>query len=214
MEIVAIDDQPINAGFFNAGSWLTDYITPKDLEVQKLYRVLTDEAVSSQERITACWRFVASNIRYTPFVRGRMWIDGQVSDQNDLWNLPAITRRVQIGNCANKSFLLTSLYLNEPSISKVYCVLGNLLNGGRNGHAWVEIEYGGIRYISETTRSDIPPLVPAALTERYEAVHFFNDKEVFAVEGRTLMEPFTACYSDWLRDYLDWAYIEGNRRQP
>ncbi|GAH86937.1 unnamed protein product, partial [marine sediment metagenome] len=79
------------------------------------------------------------------------------------------------------------------------------------GHAWVSCKLGGIDYIIETTRADVPALVPASSADRYEAVHLFNDETAYAIEGRTVMEPFTACFSTWLSDYLDWAYIEGRK---
>ena len=39
----------------------------------------------------------------------------------------------------------------------------------------------------------------------------FNDKTAYAIEGKTLMMPMSRCYSTWLKDYLDIAYIEGRK---
>ena len=125
--------------------------------------------------------------------------------------MPSVTAHVKVGNCANMSFLLTSLVRQEMPEDKVYCVLGNLHNGKPGGHAWTEVKLGSNDYIMEATKSDVPPLVLARVADRYEAVHLFNDKEVLSIEGRTVMTPYAECYSTWLSDYLDWSYIEGGK---
>lgn len=117
-----------------------------------------------------------------------------------------------VHNCAVKSFLLASLLRNELPPDHIYVALGNLYNGKAGGHAWVKLILEEGEYYMESTMPTAPPLVPAVAADRYEAVHYFNDEKVFAVEGRTQLVPFTACYSDWLASYLHWAYIEGNRR--
>jgi len=117
---------------------------------------------------------------------------------------------ILVHNCANKAFLLTSLLRRELSSDEVFCVLGNLENNGDiGGHAWCEINLGGRDFIMESTRPDVPPLVPTQIATRYQPVHLFNDKQAYYIEGATVMEPFSAAYSTWLKDYLDWAYIEG-----
>lgn len=215
-ELIAIDDQPISATFFGEGKFLTEFITPGNLEVQELHKGIINGIDKLDDRLVALHGWVASNIRYTKFVRGKMWVSntelmGKSSTQNDLWIPPSLTRRVGIGNCATKSFLLASLVRNELPQSQVYCVLGNLYNGKPGGHAWVLVKLDGREYIMESTRPDVPALIPAEATERYEAVHLFNDKETYAIEGKTVLEPFTACFSTWLKDYLDFAYIEGRK---
>jgi len=67
-------------------------------------------------------------------------------------------------------------------------------------------------YIVESTRGDVP-LLPVEEAQRYEPVHYFNDQKVMAVPGRTVMVPFGACYSDWLRDYVQWSYITHSGRR-
>ncbi len=208
---IAIDDQPISATFFGEGRWLTDFITPNSIDIEGIYKDLTQGVPVLEDRIAVLHNFVAANIRYTKFVKGRLWIDGKSSVQDDLWNLPSITARVKVGNCANKAFLMTSLLRQELSSSQVHCVLGNLYNGKAGGHAWVQVTLNGEDFIVETTRPDVQTLVSVANTERYEAVHLFNDEGAYAIEGRTVMEPMTACFSTWLSDYLDWAYIEGKK---
>ena len=208
---IAIDDQPISATFFGEGRWLTDFITPNSIDIEGIYKDLTQGVPSLEDRIAVLHNFVAANIRYTKFVKGRLWIAGKSSVQDDLWNSPSITARVKVGNCANKAFLMTSLLRQELSPSQVHCVLGNLYNGKAGGHAWVQVTLNGQDYIVETTRPDVQPLVSVSNTERYEAVHLFNDEGTYAIEGKTVMEPMTACFSTWLSDYLDWAYIEGRK---
>jgi len=206
-----IDDQPIAASFFGEGKWLTDYVTPDALEVQELYEGLTAGLNNLEDRLSALHGWVASEVKYVKFVRGELRVNGHLSVQNDLWQMPSQVIRTQVGNCANKSFLLASLLRNELSAENVHCVLGNLYNGKPGGHVWIELNLGGRDYIMESTRPDVSPLVPTFATDRYEGVHLFNDKSVYNVEGRTVMTPFTACYSTWLKDYLDWAYIEGRK---
>ena len=206
----SIDDQPIAATFFGEGTWLTDFITPEALDVQELHANLTENINTIEERIAALHGWVAS-LKYKKFVRGTLKIEGKVSYQNDLWNSPSITSRIKVGNCANKSFLLASLIRRELPANAVHCVLGNLYNGTIGGHAWVQVQLRGDDYIVESTREDAPVLVPASIAHRYEEVHLFNDQEVYAIEGRTVMEPYTACFSNWLSDYLDFAYIEGRK---
>lgn len=204
---VLTDDQPIASGFFGQGKWLTDYITPETLEIQDLYQQLTKDVPTLEDRLTNLWSWVAE-IKYKPFVHGKIWIDGKVSKQPDLWMEPSLTRRVKVGNCANKAFLLASLVRNELPVENVSCVLGNLYNGKPGGHAWVQVNITGQDYIMESTSKEAP-LVLAQNATRYESIHYFNDQNVYTVPGKTVLYPFTRCFSSWLRDYLDWTYIEG-----
>lgn len=208
---IPIDNQPISATFFKEGKWLTDFITPDALEIQELYGEITEGIVLLEDKIAAVHNWVGS-LKYRKFIRGKLWIEGESSVQSDLWNTPSITARIGVGNCANKSFLLCSLLRNELSSSQVYCVLGNLYNGKPGGHAWVQVNLGQ-DYIIESTRADVASLVPVAAAERYEVVHLFNDKTVQVIKGVTVMEPFSACFSTWLKDYLDWGYIEDHRSE-
>ena len=206
-----INDQPISATFFGEGKWLTDFITPNALEVQELHKSLTQNMDSLENKLAVLREWVSSQVTYKRFIRGKIWVEGKTSVQDDLWNLPSVTSRIRVGNCANMSFLLASLARNEMPSSKVYCVLGNLYNGKPGGHAWVQAQFNGNDYIMEATRPDVPPFIPASIADRYEAVHLFNDERTYAIEGRTIMEPMTECYSTWLKDYLDWAYVEGRK---
>jgi hypothetical protein len=210
--ITEIDDQPIEATFFREGRWLTDFITPDALGVQALFQDLTKGIADTKGRILACWQWVASKIRYVPSVHGWTQIGDKVSVQKDLWLDPTSTIQVGQGNCAVKSFLLTSLLRNELAEDQCYCVLGNLHNGKDGGHAWVKVTLDNEDLYMESTMPTAPPLIPVSVASRYEAVHFFNDQKVFAVEGKTQLVPFTLCYSTWLEDYLHWSFIESQKR--
>lgn len=210
-EIIKINDQPIAASFFGEGRWLTDFITPSASDVEGLYNEITKGITDRTDKLTACWHWVANQVKYVRFVKGKIWINGKVSLQNDYWASPSMTIHTKVGNCAVKSFLLASLLRNELSTDEVYCALGNLYNGKPGGHAWVSIRLPGGEYIMESTMPTVPPMVPAKIARRYETVHYFNDEEVMAVQGRTQLMPMSECYSSWLTDYLNWAYIEEHR---
>lgn len=212
MHIQMVDDQPISATFFGEGKYLTEFITPENLDVQALHKQLTEGLDARMDRVRACWQWVACQVKYKKFINGVLRIGAQESYQDDVWMDPSLVIRTREGNCANKSFLLASLLMNELDPGRVKCVLGNLYNGKVGGHAWVEIQDDqGQQLIMESTRCDIPMFMPVSALERYEAVHFFDHKEVYAVPGRTVMEPFTACFSTWLRDYLNWDHINSGR---
>ncbi|MCK9600570.1 MAG: transglutaminase family protein [Sphaerochaeta sp.] len=208
--VVPIDDQPISSTFFGEGRWLTDFVTPDEPDVQLLWADITDRINSTEDRIIAAWDWVANEVHYKPFISATLSVEGKTSVQKDYWQSPAVCSLTKVGNCANKSFLLASLLRNELSPQQVHCVLGNLLNGKYAGHAWVEINLNGKEYVVEATRNDVP-LLETRKADRYQPVHYFNDQEVYAVPGRTVLTPFQKCYSTWLRDYLNWNYIHGGR---
>ena len=210
-QAVEINDQPISAAFFNQGDWLTDFVTPSALEVRTLYEDLTHDIEDTNEKIVALWSWVASEVKYIPFVSGQLRIGNFVSRQDDVWQYPSMVIKTKLGNCANKSFLLTSLLRNMLPETDVYAVLGNLHQPGEGGHAWVEVIQNGEDYILETTRADMTPFTNKVKADIYEDVIYFNDRLTYAIEGRTLLQPFCAVYADWLSDYLNWAYIEARR---
>lgn len=203
---VPIDDQPISAGFFDEGKWLSDYITPNEPDILLLWSQVAQLSDTKEGRVTAAWDWVANQVRYTSFVSAQINVEGVRSTQDDYWQSPSMVTKTRIGNCANKAILLTSLLRNELSPDDVYCILGNLHNGKVEGHAWVQVNLGGKEYVVESTRGDVS-MLPVEEAGRYEVVHYFNDQKVLAVPGRTVMVPFAACYSNWLRDYLQWSYI-------
>lgn len=211
--IIPIDDQPIDAAFFGEMRWLTEFITPASADVQALYEKITEGIDNRIDRIIACWKYVTTRIKYVKFVRGRIWISGKSAAQGDLWTLPDMTIQTRVGNCAVKSFLLTSLLRNELPPDQVYCALGNLYNGKPGGHAWVSLNPFGQECVMEATTPSAPPMVLASIAKRYEAVHYFNDSKVFAIEGKTQMIPMTGCFSTWLSDYLHWAFIKSQKHK-
>ena len=213
MGIISIDDQPISATFFKEGRWLTEFVTPDSMEIKELYGELTKGIPSGAARVEALHRWVSTEVKYKDFIKAKLWVEGKSSTNPDVWLSPSLTKRVKVGNCASKSFLLASLLRNELSPGEVHVVLGNLHNGKAEGfgHAWVQVKLDERAYIVESTRPDVPALVLASVADRYEAVHFFNDKTAYAIEGRTIMEPFSRDYSTWLKDYLDFAYIKGEK---
>lgn len=210
---VPTDNQPIAARFFGEGRYLTEFITPNNLEICDLHAQLTKCLPGFEDRVRALWDFVTTQIRYKPFIGGSLRIEGKTDVKSDVWLDPSMTIQCRVGNCANKSFLMTSLLRRELDDSSVFCVLGNLAsNGKKGGHAWVQINYNDEHYIVETTTDKVPPMVVADVATRYEAVHYFNDQQVLVVPGRTVLTPFSAVYSEWLSQYLDWAYIESANR--
>lgn len=209
---VAINDQPIEATFFGEGKWLTEFITPDALEVKRLHKRLTEGLDELEDRIVACWQWVANQVKYVRFVHARVEVNGRISAQDDYWQSPSQLIRTRVGNCVNKTLLLCSLLRNELPPGRVISVLGNLNQAGDvGGHAWVELSLNEHANIMESTRGDMKPMVAADVAGMYEPVLYFNDKSVLAIEGRTLLQPFCSVYADWLRDYLDWAYIEGRK---
>ncbi len=211
MGVITMDDQPISATFFREGRWLTEWVTPDAMEVQELYRQLTKDYPDRVDRIKAIHDWVSREIKYKPYIKATLWVEGKSSSSSDAWLPPSLTRRIGIGNCANTSFLLASLLRNELDPGEVHVVLGNLHNGKPGGHAWVQVKIEEQAYIVESTCPDLPALVYASVATRYEPVHYFNDKTAYAIEGKTVLEPFSRVYSTWLKEYLDYAYIQGRK---
>ena len=210
---VGMDNQPISAGFFHEGRWLTDFITPDELEVTNLYNTIT-KGLTGDDRLIACWHWVANQVEYHPNIKATIEVMGKRSTQNDYWMPADLTIKTKVGNCAVNAILLTSLLRNALPQDQVYCVLGNLMTTDPpGGHAWVSLTLGGSEFVMEATRPDlVHPLIPAGSVNIYDPVHYFNDRETYSIAGKTVMNPITACYSSWLKDYLDWNYINGERR--
>jgi transglutaminase-like putative cysteine protease len=208
---ILTDNQPISARFFGEGKWLNEFITPTNLEVETLYKNLTENASNPVQKISAIRAWVTQKLKYKPFIAGTLTIEGKTNHNSDLWLDPSTTIRTGVGNCANKSFVLVSLLRNEFPDSQVFCVLGNLHSTTSGGHAWGQITIDDQDYVIETTTDKVPPLVPVESAKAYEPVHLFNDNpdRIYVYPGRTVLQPFSAVYSTWLENYLDWAYING-----
>jgi len=200
--MISIDDQPISATFFGEGRWLTDFVTPDALEVRELYQKLTQNISQGEDEISACWDWVANQVRYKQFIKAKIWVEGKSSVQNDFWQTPSMIIKTHVGNCANKAFALCSLLRNLVSPDEVHVVLGNLTSDGVGGHAWCTMKFSNREYIIEATRDDVCPVL-ATDAEIYEPVVYFNDKDVNVIRGKTLKEPLGYCCVGWLKDYLD-----------
>ncbi|HEC62027.1 MAG TPA: hypothetical protein ENI27_07205, partial [bacterium] len=124
MSVVAMNDQPIDATWFREGRWLTEFVTPDAMEVEELYKELVAGIDDKIERITAIHEWVGREVKYKPFIKSTLIIEGRMSTNRDCWLRPSITRRVKIGNCANKAFLVVSLLRQEISPGDVHVVLG------------------------------------------------------------------------------------------
>ncbi len=90
---IVIDNQPISAGFFGEGRWLTDYVTPEQPDIQVLYREITKGLTSPEDKITACWDWVATQVKYKTFITASLNIEGKKSVQDDYWQNPSVCAR-------------------------------------------------------------------------------------------------------------------------
>jgi hypothetical protein len=202
---ISINDQPISgATLFSEARFLTEFITPESLGVQQKYSELTRGLSSLQDKIQACWQYVARGLQYKPYLQVKTIVDGKTFIQNDCWLEPSEIIRVGVANCMNRSILLTSLLQQELPEQSVWCVLGNICNTHREGHAWCLVRPNGSDYILETTQPRISKaFVPLEKSEVYEAVVVTNGKEVRYFPGASLVEPLSYCYCvRWLESYL------------
>jgi len=197
-----IDNQPIIASPFGESRWLTEWVTPDNLEIQAEYEKITEGLVTSWDRVIACFNRVL-RIPYTEAVKVKVSVDGRTFIQKDTWLDPAQALRAGTRlNCANRSFLLASLLRQEYPPDRVWVVLGNLNMDGLGGHAWVVLR-NSQDYILETTSPSIRYPI-AADSPAHEDVIYFNDKEVRAIPDRQIREPFSKCWCHpLLEDYLD-----------
>ncbi len=198
---IVCDDQPISgATLFHEGRYLTSWITPGNLEVQRKYKALTDN-LSLKDRIISCWGYVAKEIRYRYFITSRVSVDGRTFVQKDAWLDPGEVIQAGVANCMNRSVLLCSLLRQELSPSQVYVVLGNIQG---EGHAWVLVRLDQ-DYILETTSPHLPScFIEASKAEIYDPVIYFNDRYIKYFPEKSIHEPFGSCFCiPWLESYLE-----------
>jgi len=200
-EALPINDQPISeATLFDESRWLSEWVTPDNLEIRTEYEGLTEGLTDSWNKVMACFNRVL-DIPYTEAVKVKIYVDGRTFVQKDAWLDPGQALRAPKLNCANRSFLLASLLRQQYLPDKVWVVLGNLNLDGLGGHAWVLLR-ANQDYILETTSPKIR--APITHSDAHEEVIFFNDKEVRAVPERQIKEPFSKCWCHpLLEDYLD-----------
>lgn len=198
------DNQPIISRPLGNAVWITSFITPNNPDVRLKYEELTEGLYSTEERITALWRYVA-NFHYNETVNSVTKAGRSTFRQPDTWFYPSETMQLDVSNCANRSFLLASLIKNE--IPDVYCSMGRLRLDGIGGHAWVKITMDGEDYILETTQPNIArAILPVSKVTAYEELLAFNDREVLTYSNESveliLNSRFGLCALDFLRDYL------------
>lgn len=206
--LVKADNQPIISRPLHDSVWLTSLITPDNPDVMLKYQELTRGLESTEDRITALWRYVA-NLPYRETVRARITVNGRTVGQQDTWLFPSETIQVRVSNCANRSFLLTSLLKNElPVDSNIYCMLGHLNIDGIGAHAWSMLNISGIDYILETTQPRLErAFIPVSLAGAYDAVVAFDEKTVYTVDSGSNIEEilnaqFRICAIPFLEQYL------------
>ena len=197
-----IDNQPILSSFFGATNYLNEFITPHNLGVEQLYESLA--APTLKEKIYNCWAWVANKVKYVQSISGVLQIQGKISRQNDLWIAPNLIISTKVGNCFNKSALLTSLVRNALPDDKVSLVLGNITSDGIGGHAYVICQLDSEIYLLESTRPDIKnPFVIASDVQIYDPVIFVNERETAYIPNKKVKEPLGMCCLKFLADYLN-----------
>jgi len=205
--MIRVDNQPIESRFGDS-IWITDLITPDNPSISLLHKQLTNNQMTQENRIRNLWGYV-SNLPYKQTVQSRLVAGGKVFKQNDTWFYPSETISIKESNCANKSFLLTSLLKKDYSnLGEIYCVMGFLHLGEIGAHAWVEMNRGDERYIIETTQPSLKRiLIPADAAGAYEPLVYFDESSVYT-SGRsvninqTLSAPFGICAVPFLADYI------------
>ena len=165
-----------------------EFIRPNTLMVYRLAVQLGVNGRSRERYLERCWGYVVHKIKYPPgsqFVQDWHVMHAYPGHRNtplvryevhDYWNLPSETIRDRIGDCDDKSILLTSLLRRRYSSSEVYCTVGRVAG---YGHMWVSLrtDKGWVAY--ETTK--VQPAVYE--TGLYEPSFRFNDLSVIAKRG-------------------------------
>jgi hypothetical protein len=204
------DNQAVSVRPGGAAIWLTDIITPNNPDVMLLYNKLTDGLNSQIEKVIACWRYVSA-IPYRETVSTRFTIQGKSYSESDTWLYPGeVIRLAPVANCANKSFLMASLLLNEMPESSVKCALGHITLDGIGAHAWVTAELNSRNYIIETTTNQQDrAFMPIEKADAYDPIIVFNNKGVQAISNSDILnEHLGFCAVEWLRDYVCERCVE------
>ena len=204
--LIVADNQPIDARFGDS-VWLTSFITPDNPDIRLKYLEITDGLFITRDRVDALWRYVAE-FRYKSVISSTLTTQGRKLYQEDTWFFPAEAMLLPQLNCANRSFLLTSLLKNEfPVRGQVYCVMGVLTNNGVGNHAWVEAKLDGQRYILEATITDKGrAIIPASALDIYQGEVYFDEEDVFTEAGAdvasVINQRFGVCAIPFLETYL------------
>jgi len=208
---IPYDNQPIGGGhsaaatLFGEVKLLTSWIDPSSIDIQNKYKQLTRGLESTEDKIKACLGYVSA-IPYTQFVRVSANVAGRRFVQPDAWLEPSQAIYAGKLNCANKTYLLTSLLRQELPAENVWACLGNLNSDSQDGHAWTYVKLDA-DYILETTNPSVrDKLIPIETVGNiYEDIVYVNDVSVRAIPERKIREPFSSCYNclPFLVDYLD-----------
>jgi len=200
----AADNQAVIARPGGEAIWITDIITPKNPDVMLLYDSLTHGVHTQIEKIISCWQYVAS-IPYKEIVNSKLIVQGKSYTEKDTWLYPAeVIRLAPVANCANKSFLLTSLLRNELSAESVRCALGHITFDGIGAHAWVCMDIPEGSFVLETTVDNLEKaLLPLNRADAYDPIIYFNDEGVTTLsDSQILEEHFGFCAVKWLKEYI------------
>lgn len=172
---------------------IRDFVTPNQVEILGLFAHIKDE-YSPLETAAMCWRYLNKYVQYPSNGLG-LTIDkhrlitfggAETFDQPpDPWQFPyETTARVRwaakrgrktFGDCADVTFVLASVLRNQLGPSEVHACIGTyLLNGTRQGHAWVKMRYDLNIYYCDPTHNFGSPID----FSKYEEYVLFNDVDL------------------------------------
>ncbi len=208
-ELIELQSQPISARF-GACKDVKEFVQPNTLMVRELLDRLNLAQMSEDDRILACWDWVARNIDYpkdrTTFA---LTVYGKTIKADDYFLEPSETIAIGLGKCDATSNLLVSMLRNFLSPERVWVVLGDLHSGAGGGHAWVVVSRNSHYDVLETTLNKLPDGNPwkdagsEAVSLIYDPVLYYNDQRIRAVEDAMMCTlPFQNCKIPWLEEYF------------
>ena len=152
---------PVVSYRFHDSYWVTDFITPKNPDIQDVVAGLGNG--EGDKFVEAVAAYIRDNYQY-PLWDGNPTCDGQLLRYTQgvlkhgfkccmyyVWAFPPEVIQSKLGYCAETGNLAESLLVNKVNS---FAVLGDVLslNGALLGrHEWLETPYKGETYILETT---------------------------------------------------------------
>jgi len=152
---------PVVSYRFHDSYWVTDFITPKNPDIQDVVARLGN--VEGDKFVEAVAAYIRDNYQY-PLWNGNPTCDGQLLRYTQgvlkhgfkccmyyVWAFPPEVIQSKLGYCAETGNLAESLLVNKVNS---FAVLGDVLslNGALLGrHEWVMTPYLGETYVLETT---------------------------------------------------------------
>jgi hypothetical protein len=152
---------PVVSYRFHDSYWVTDFITPKNPDIQDVVARLGN--VEGDKFVEAVAAYIRDNYQY-PLWNGNPTCDGQLLRYTQgvlkhgfkccmyyVWAFPPEVIQSKLGYCAETGNLAESLLVNKVNS---FAVLGDVLslNGALLGrHEWLETPYKGETYVLETT---------------------------------------------------------------